>query len=375
MTELNTEEHKQWYEAQRPTYELLTNTVKNTLESLIKTAKIDFLSITARAKEVDSFVEKVGRKSYQNPAQEITDLAGIRIITFIESDALKVNELIKKSFTVDDSKSLDKSGELGVDKIGYRSFHFICDLGEKRCDLPEFSLFKGLVFEVQVRTVLQHAWAEIEHDRNYKFAGVLPHHVRRRLHLLAGVLELADREFDRLASEIDRYSEEVSQKTKVGDLNIELNTISLYEYLLNLKNRLKFDIEIIKSPSAWAKTVGELYLFGIETIAELDKLFSEEFLNEINKYKHSRYLSLPYLVNEALMYADIEKYFKQVHVRNYIAIAKEPADTLINKYGSEKVYQYLEANDISILDLDTLKFIFGKLKDKTLGTVTEPTKT
>lgn len=375
MTELNNDEHKQWYEAQRPTYELLTNTVKNTLESLIKNAKIDFLSITGRAKGVDSFVEKIGRKNYQNPAQEITDLAGIRVITFIESDALKVNELIKESFSVDDSKSLDKSGDLGIDKIGYRSFHFICDLGEDRCALPEFRMFKDLVFEIQVRTVLQHAWAEIEHDRNYKFAGVLPHHVRRRLHLLAGVLELADGEFDRLASEIDRYTEEVAQKTRAGNFNIELNTISLYEYLINLKPRFNFDIEVIKSPSAWAKTVGVLYLFGIEKIADLDDVFTEEFLNQINQYKHFKYLSLPYLVSEALMYADIERYFEQVHIRNNIAIDKEIADLLVAKYGSEKVYRLLEANDLSIIDMDTLEFVFGKLKGKRLGKSTKTDET
>src|SRR5687768_3003284 len=101
MSELNIEEHKEWYEVHRPKYELLANTVKNTLESLIKNVGIDYLSITTRAKEIDSFVEKISRKNYQNPAQDVTDLAGIRVITFIESDALKVNELIKKSFDVD----------------------------------------------------------------------------------------------------------------------------------------------------------------------------------------------------------------------------------------------------------------------------------
>src|SRR4028118_2107679 len=105
MPESNTEKHKKWFETQRTTYEVLTNIVKNTLERLIKDAKIDYLSITARTKEIDSFVEKIVRKHYQNPSQEITDLAGIRVITFIESDALKVNELIKNSFTVDLSRS------------------------------------------------------------------------------------------------------------------------------------------------------------------------------------------------------------------------------------------------------------------------------
>jgi ppGpp synthetase/RelA/SpoT-type nucleotidyltranferase len=230
MPEFNIEEHKKWYESQRPTYDLLSNTVKNTLESLIKNAGIEYLNITFRAKEIDSFVEKINRKTYTNPTEEITDLAGIRVITFIESDAIKVNKLIKKSFKVDESKSLDKSDELGIDKFGYRSFHFICGLGEERCKLPEFEIFKDLICEIQVRTVLQHAWAEIEHDRNYKFAGDLPKQIKRRLHLLAGLLEIADGEFNKLSGEIDNYSENISEKFKSGNLDVEINSITLERY-------------------------------------------------------------------------------------------------------------------------------------------------
>ena len=63
---------------------------------------------------------------------------------------------------------------------------------------PEFSLFKDLCFEIQVRTALSHAWAEIEHDRGYKLGGELPAHLKRRFNLLSGLLESADLEFNRL---------------------------------------------------------------------------------------------------------------------------------------------------------------------------------
>ena len=46
--------------------------------------------------------------------------------------------------------------------------------------LPEMKLFSGIPFEIQVRTILQHAWAEFAHDRNYKFRGVLPDVIARR---------------------------------------------------------------------------------------------------------------------------------------------------------------------------------------------------
>ena len=82
--------------------------------------------------------------------------------------------MITGSFNIDEKNSLDKKILLASDQIGYRSVHFVCDLGAQRSGLPEFKDLGGLKFEIQVRTVLQHAWAELAHDRNYKFSGTLP---------------------------------------------------------------------------------------------------------------------------------------------------------------------------------------------------------
>jgi putative GTP pyrophosphokinase len=78
---------------------------------------------------------------------------------------------------------------------------------------------------------LQHAWAEIEHDRNYKFSGILPKGIQRRFNLLAGTLELVDNEFEQISEEIEKYSQEVSAKTKIGELNIPINSTSLTQYM------------------------------------------------------------------------------------------------------------------------------------------------
>jgi hypothetical protein len=62
--------------------------------------------------------------------------------------------------------------------------------------LVEYSTHTGVQFEVQIRSTLQHAWAEIEHDRGYKSEVEVARAVRRRFSRLAGLLELADYEFD-----------------------------------------------------------------------------------------------------------------------------------------------------------------------------------
>jgi len=64
--------------------------------------------------------------------------------------------------------------------------------------LSEYALFDKMKCEIQVRTILQHAWAEIEHDLVYKSPADIPFRVRRRFASLAGLLEIADREFESL---------------------------------------------------------------------------------------------------------------------------------------------------------------------------------
>ncbi len=67
-------------------------------------------------------------------------------------------------------------------------------LAPQRALLPEYERSADSITEIQVRTVLQHAWAEIEHDIQYKSASVIPAEIRRRFMSLAGMLEIADRE-------------------------------------------------------------------------------------------------------------------------------------------------------------------------------------
>src|SRR6266571_8912376 len=86
-------------------------------------------------------------------------------------------------------------------------------------------------FEIQVRTILQYAWAEFEHDRNYKFAGVPPREIKRRISILSGNLELIDREFDNIAHEIESYAATVEKRIESGDIVVPIDSTSLMIYL------------------------------------------------------------------------------------------------------------------------------------------------
>jgi len=92
------------------------------------------------------------------------DMAGIRVITYLDSDARKAAEIIKQLFEIVPGQSVDKAQELGTDRGGYRSIYVVGRLGQDRLALPENKKFENFCFEIQIRTILQHAWAEFEHD-------------------------------------------------------------------------------------------------------------------------------------------------------------------------------------------------------------------
>jgi putative GTP pyrophosphokinase len=287
MSELTPATITTWYRENLSIYEGLSEAVTTTIKSLIKAKKIDHLAVSARTKTLESMIEKVERKEYLN-LSEMTDIAGVRVITYIESDIPKVCELIKEAFLVNDEKSIDKSEELRSDQIGYRSVHFICELGNNRTKLPELAVYKGKQFEIQIRTILQHAWAEIEHDRSYKFASELPTPIRRRLNLLAGMLEIVDREFSTLAHEVDEYGKEIKRIAKSGDLaNAEITSLSLKEFLNKTPKIRRLNPLVATKGIFFDKVVLELKNFGIEYIKDLDKILSEEFLKIFEKHTPS----------------------------------------------------------------------------------------
>ncbi|MBW9215957.1 DUF429 domain-containing protein [Mumia sp. zg.B53] len=167
--------------------------------SILDDAGINYLTVTGRAKSVASFADKATRTAdgepvFTDPLREITDQIGIRVITYVQSDVQAVVDLLDDQVVVHDDRDMGRE-TASEGRFGYASRHLLISLGaDGDAQHPDLA---GLRAQVQVRTVLQHAWAEFEHDIRYK--GTVPdEHVPdldRRFTLAAGLLELADREF------------------------------------------------------------------------------------------------------------------------------------------------------------------------------------
>jgi predicted RNase H-like nuclease/ppGpp synthetase/RelA/SpoT-type nucleotidyltranferase len=172
--------------------------------AMLDEAGINYLTVDGRAKAVASFAEKAnraqgGRLVYPDPLHDIGDQLGIRVITYVRDDVEAVAALLSEQLTVRDDRDF---GELTASqgRFGYASRHLQVEI-------------EGRMVQVQLRTVLQHAWAEFEHDIRYK--GTVPaehaNEFDRRFTLAAGLLELADQEFSAIRDRLrDAEPSEIS---------------------------------------------------------------------------------------------------------------------------------------------------------------------
>lgn len=193
-------EHEKWYSENRKTYSLICEQVRENLRQALDKRAIH--DIHCRSKEHSSFCRKArkrnsdGSEKYIDPLNEITDLAAVRIIVFLREDVKNVSEKIHELYEVFEDGDVSARQE-DQTKFGYESRHILIKVG-KRQYFGKRTRPKEAVCEIQVRTILQHAWAEMEHDIGYKSDLEIPPDLRRRFSALAGLLEIADTEFERI---------------------------------------------------------------------------------------------------------------------------------------------------------------------------------
>lgn len=264
------------YEKVLGLHEDYARSLKAVLENSLQDAKLVAHSITYRAKDPASFEKKAARVSsanpsepkYSDPLNQITDQAGVRIITYFLSTVEAVDGIMGEQFKV--VEKLEKSGA-GPDQLGYQSVHYLVQLRSERLALPEYRRFAGLIAEVQVRTILQHAWAEIEHDMQYKAVAALPTKVQRRFAALAGLIEIADREFQAIEEEEASLRQEARKNVDIGNLDdVEVTDDSLKAYL---DRRYGPDGRMREWSYGW--TASLLRNMGFRTLADIEQCVAD----------------------------------------------------------------------------------------------------
>jgi predicted RNase H-like nuclease/ppGpp synthetase/RelA/SpoT-type nucleotidyltranferase len=269
------------YEARRPSLVAATANYLQLVTALLDDAGINYLSITARTKSVESFAAKAeravdGQRLFSDPLVEITDQVGLRVITYLREDVDAVATLL-----TDEMRLLDDR-DMGLEtaregRWGYASRHLLVGVeGEQQ---PA---------SIQVRTVLQHAWAEFEHDIRYKGSIPAEHapDLDRRFTLAAGLLELADREFTAIRERlrVTMTGDEAGDEETEASTDPRIATPVLATYLGNRY-----------ADAGWSRTdhygwiSGLLLELGITSLDELTSVLDSVDADAINRAMGYRY--------------------------------------------------------------------------------------
>ncbi len=209
--------------------------VLDTLRGFVTEYGILVNTVEARVKDYLSLKEKLERKGYKyNSIMDITDIVGARLVTFYMDDVDKFATKVESTFVIDWENSTDKRKIYNIDQFGYMSLHYICSIPKELYYDPENPEINDIKFEIQLRSILQHAWAAIQHDSGYKSDVEIPKVYIRALSRLAGLLELADDSFCQIRNSIEDYRRRVRQVIKDGSYeDIELNGDSYKAYIEN----------------------------------------------------------------------------------------------------------------------------------------------
>jgi ppGpp synthetase/RelA/SpoT-type nucleotidyltranferase len=223
------DKYKQLY----PKYKLCAETLHRVLEKAAK--KYAPLSIVeTRAKSISSFGEKIYRKKDEcnNPVDEFTDLCGGRVITPTHYEVEKMCDFIESHFDIDRDNSVDARKRLMPSEFGYLSVHYIVSFKRGVFPTKEINvMIPDEVFclksEIQVRTLLEHAWADFAHDRSYKGQFKVPAKWEHELATLAATLEAADNTFSRIEKGLQTYAASYAANMNEKEILFEIKKLEI----------------------------------------------------------------------------------------------------------------------------------------------------
>lgn len=251
-----------------PEFQEKAKEIYDTIQETFKKVGLIVASVEYRVKTEDSLAGKLELKGakYKSLA-DITDIIGLRVITFYSEDVDKVASAIDRLFVIDWENSVDKRKMLEIDSFGYLSLHYICS--------TEGFPYR---FEIQMRTILQHAWANMNHDTGYKSGVEIPTYYRRSLSRMAGLLELVDEEFSRIRVELADYRRKVQALVASGNLDDAPLDGDTYRSYLNLNPFRRLNKNIAAINQAEIQEVSLMpYLevfqsLGFTTLGDIDRL-------------------------------------------------------------------------------------------------------
>lgn len=215
---MNDQDIRSEYERRYPVLVKMSDQLKQHLSGLLSgVPRID--SISARAKSPDRYEKKAsktenGVRKYEAPISEIQDQIGARITVFYLRDVRDIRHQIEKFFRFIELQEKTPGSDA---EFGYFGLHFIIHIPEDIVpdevdgdDVPQF-------FELQIKTLFQHAWSEAHHDLGYKSIRDLTSDEQRKVAFTAAQAWGADTIFEELANRLVFNDNDLKKATSEKD--------------------------------------------------------------------------------------------------------------------------------------------------------------
>lgn len=221
------------YHSKMPVFEKMQAVVLDRLRQCFDDHHLLVSGIESRIKTEKSLVGKLELKGFKyHTIGDVTDIVGVRVITFYSEEVDLVSALVEQIFEVDWVNSVDKRKMLEIDRFGYMSLHYICRIPVSMYHDPAMPELNQLRFEVQMRSTLQHVWANMYHDMGYKSVVEIPAEYQRNMSRLAGMLELVDEQFCHIRKEVNDYRRNVQSLVASGNFDdVPINGDTFRSYL------------------------------------------------------------------------------------------------------------------------------------------------
>ena len=281
-------------------YEEYATRIRNLIQDLVEIEGVEFYAIDGWADRPADLLRTLSELDEKDLAG--VDLVTVRVLLRFPEDVLKIEEVVKSEFEIDPTRSVPSSGLEDPYRFGYPAVVYILSLSSSRANLREWAKYKDLTFRLELRTMLQEAWATIFPKVNQTVGSLSEKKLTRELVLLAALLEKADQGFLTLRNEIKDESLLVppSSQNQIGSNHESLNVEKVFteEELYNL---FRNDSSLLGKWNAIALEAGypeftpdadylrESFEYlctvfraaGIDTISEVKKFLAE--MEEDNK--------------------------------------------------------------------------------------------
>lgn len=218
---MSEEEFLERYNEEKSMYKKFGEYIREIVIKQLRT-QVDICSflkipVDIRLKDEKSLINKAfyRGKKYQNPYEDITDKVGLRFVVLLAKDIEIIKDVLinETSWTVSIDRDYEEEREAFPDVFTYQSVHCILYNKEDRI-IDNINVQQGITCEIQIRTLLQHSYSELTHDRVYKNKTVTKPEVNRKIARSMALIETTDQIFEEVDEAISKNDEMYNQYSK-----------------------------------------------------------------------------------------------------------------------------------------------------------------